>query len=90
MAQKKNDDKVNFEKSLGRLEEIVEQMESGTLGLEEMMKSFEEGIALVKSCSKKLNEVEKKIEILVKKEGDIVAAPFDKADALAESAGHES
>ena len=73
MAEKKT---VDFEKSLERLEELVDGMESGELSLEEMIKHFEEGSGLVKSCTKKLNEVEQKIEKLVKKDGELVTEPF--------------
>lgn len=67
---------VDFEKSLERLETIVEQMESGDLSLEEMIKHFEEGSKLATLCSAKLNEVEQKIEKLVKKGGSLAAEPF--------------
>jgi exodeoxyribonuclease VII small subunit len=77
MAEKKSAD---FEQSLGRLEELVDQMESGELSLEEMIKHFEEGSKLVGVCSKKLNEVEQKIEKLVKKDGELKEVPFDVED----------
>jgi len=64
MNGKKADDN-DFDKSLERLEEIVQQMESGELSLDDMMTRFEEGSRLVKQCSTKLREVEKKIEKLV-------------------------
>ncbi|HNX53168.1 MAG TPA: exodeoxyribonuclease VII small subunit [Pontiellaceae bacterium] len=67
---------VDFEKSLERLEAIVEEMESGDLSLEQMIKHFEEGSKLVTLCSGKLNEVEQKIEKLVKKGGTLTAEPF--------------
>ena len=67
----------SFEKALARLEEIAAEMESGDLGLEKMVAAFEEGQKLVKLCSSKLNEVEKKIEVLVKKsDGAVEAEPF--------------
>ena len=68
---------VDFEKSLERLEAIVEEMESGSLSLEQMIKHFEEGSKLVTICSGKLNEVEQKIEKLVKKGGALTDEPFD-------------
>ena len=74
----KTDKKEGFEKSLQRLETIVNEMEAGSLSLEEMIERFEEGQALVKFCSKKLNEVERKIEVLVRKGDDIVTEPFDE------------
>lgn len=80
MAEKKSDKSQNFEKALDRLETIVGEMESGTLSLEKMMACFEEGTELVKFCSQKLNEVEKKIEILAKKGEEIVAEPFEPSD----------
>jgi len=68
---------VGFEQALERLETIVSEMESGTLPLEDMMKRFEEGRALAKLCSTKLNQVEKRIEILVKEGDEVVARPFE-------------
>jgi exodeoxyribonuclease VII small subunit len=70
-------EKMTFEQSLARLEEIAAEMESGELGLEKMVAAFEEGQKLVKLCSSKLNEVEKKIEQLVKNaDGSVGTEPF--------------
>ena len=71
---------VDFEKSLERLETIVDEMERGDLALEQMIKHFEEGSKLVGLCSKKLTEVEQKIEKLVKKDGRMATEPFESAD----------
>lgn len=60
--------KFNFEKSIERLEEIVEQLESGEVKLEEAIKVFEEGAELFRQCAAHLNEAEKKIKKLVKTE----------------------
>lgn len=57
----------NFEASMQRLEEIVNQLDSGKLSLDESIKIFEEGIELSKFCSEKLNQAEKKIKTLMKK-----------------------
>jgi len=78
MAEKKSAD---FEKSLGRLEELVGEMEGGELSLEEMIRHFEEGTKLVDLCTKKLNEVEQKIEKLVKKDGELKEVPFETEEA---------
>ncbi|MBM4152586.1 MAG: exodeoxyribonuclease VII small subunit [Kiritimatiellaceae bacterium] len=67
---------MDFEKSLERLETLVDEMESGKLSLEQMIKHFEEGSKLVTLCSGKLNEVEQKIEKLVKKGGVLTTEPF--------------
>ncbi|HEY5621462.1 MAG TPA: exodeoxyribonuclease VII small subunit [Pontiella sp.] len=74
MPEKKS---VDFEKSLERLEQLVEQMESGELSLEEMIGHFEEGSKLVQTCTRKLDEVEQKIEKLVKKDGQLQSEPFE-------------
>ena len=68
---------IDFEKSLTRLETLVQEMESGELALEQMIKHFEEGSKLVTLCSQKLNEVEQKIEKLVKKDGAMSTEPFE-------------
>ena len=58
---------LSFEDALKRLEGIVAAMEKGELGLEEGIGKFEEGMALAKHCADRLNEVEKKVEMLVRK-----------------------
>jgi exodeoxyribonuclease VII small subunit len=71
----------SFEQALQRLEELVADMEGGELPLEEALKKYEEGTRLVRFCSQKLNEAEKKIELLTKNAGGTVELkPFD-ADA---------
>lgn len=54
----------NFEQSMTRLEEIVRTLESGSAPLDESLKLYEEGIALVRLCSSRLDEAEKKIKLL--------------------------
>lgn len=56
---------MDFEKRLGRLEEIVQQMEKGELGLEESLKLFEEGVRLSRECHAQLNQAEAKVKALV-------------------------
>lgn len=74
---KKDAKEPGFDDALKRLEEIVEQMESGTMDLDAMVAAFEEGQKLVKFCSQKLNEVERRIEMLVKDgAGNDAAEPF--------------
>lgn len=63
MAEKK------FEQAMGRLEEIVESLEEGELTLEESLKIFEEGMNLIRFCSKKLEEAEQKVTVLIKESG---------------------
>lgn len=71
MAQKIPTNK-KFEAALEDLELVVEQLETGELSLEDSLEAFEKGVGLVKYCNQKLDEVEKKVEILVKdKEGKL-------------------
>ena len=53
-----------FEESMARLEEIVRTLESGNTTLDESLKLYEEGISLVRVCSSKLDDAEKKIKLL--------------------------
>lgn len=72
-----SENEQDFEASMERLEAIVEAMESGDLSLEQMISHFEEGSKRVASCTKRLNEVERRIEKLVKKDGEIGVEPFE-------------
>lgn len=57
---------MDFEKKLGRLENIVGAMESGELSLEDSLKQFEEGVKLSRECNKQLSEAEQKVKLLLK------------------------
>jgi exodeoxyribonuclease VII small subunit len=70
--------KERFEDALGKLEKIVSKLEEGDIPLEESLKLFEEGIRLSRFCNQKLDEAEKKVEILSKgRDGMLKARPFD-------------
>ena len=58
-------DTVNFESSLKKLEKIVAKLDDGDVSLEDSVKSFEEGIGLVKECQKQLSEAELKVKKLL-------------------------
>lgn len=60
----------SFEESLDELEKIANNLENGDLGLDEAINEFEKGIKLSKECSEKLDEAEKRINILVQGEND--------------------
>ena len=69
---------VDFEKSLGELEEIVKKLETGSLPLEESIRLFERGVELARSCKAKLDEAELRVQKLVKvKEGLFREEPLD-------------
>lgn len=59
------ENEMDFEKKLGRLEEIVQKMEKGELALDESLKLFEEGIKLSRDCHQRLNEAESKVKVLI-------------------------
>ena len=65
--------KLTFEEALGKLEQLVEQIESGAIGLEESIARYEEGIRLVKQCRTILDSAEKRIQLLAKGEGGELA-----------------
>lgn len=74
-----------YEEALARLEYIAEQLERGDLTLEEALTFFEEGIKLVKICSKMLDQAEGKIQVLTKNlDGDLVVKDFSGGSELIE------
>lgn len=56
-----------FESSLKKLEDAVKKLESGELSLDDSLKVFEEGVKHASICSSKLNEAQKKVELLLKR-----------------------
>lgn len=58
--------KKSFESSLKDLEKIVEQLEAGDLPLERSLELFEQGVRLSRDCQKRLDEAERKVELLLK------------------------
>jgi exodeoxyribonuclease VII small subunit len=73
--------KNEFERSLARLEDVVQKLESPNLPLDDAMKLFEEGVQLARECQKQLTEAEGRVEILMKKAGGSMAAePFAASD----------
>ncbi len=61
---------TNFEQSLQKLEQLVKNLETGTLPLEEALSAFQEGVGLVKQCQTLLAQAEQKVEILTKANAD--------------------
>lgn len=76
-----------FEKALSELEGIVEKMEKGDMTLDESIEMFRQGIELSGYCSKRLDEVEKKITLLLKDEkGNISESDFPATGITTEAA----
>lgn len=69
--------KLSFEKQLSRLEEIVEKLEAEQTDLDASVKLFEEGVALSKELSQKLETVKFKVSELKKKGSEMMTVPFD-------------
>ena len=68
--------KANFEDNMENLEKIVTELEKGELNLDHSISKFEEGIKISKECNKILEEAEKKITILLEKDGNIEEENF--------------
>ena len=70
---------MDFEKKLNRLEEIVQNMEKGDLGLEDSLKLFEEGVKLSRECQTQLTSAESKVQQLVSfdPQGQPITQPFN-------------
>jgi len=68
---------LNFEDTMKKLEAIATELEKGDLNLEDSVKKFEQGVELSKQCNKYLEEAEKKITILLQKDGEIKEEKFE-------------
>lgn len=69
--------KMNFDQALKRLEEIVEQLESGPISLEESLRLFEEGVKLAIYCQEELQKTDGKVSLLIRKmNGDLELNDF--------------
>jgi exodeoxyribonuclease VII small subunit len=72
----------SFEDSLGDLEEIVFELENGTLGLEESLAAYEKAMSKLKSCYAKLDNAQRRVELLkdLAADGSVESEPFDEAE----------
>ena len=69
--------KENFEESMKKLEAIVTELENGNLNLDESVNKFEEGMKIAKQCNTILESAEKKITILLEKDGELKEEDFE-------------
>ena len=60
-----NQEKMSFESSMVRLEQIVRSMERGDVALEESLKLFQEGTELVRSCQKMLDDAHMQVKMIM-------------------------
>lgn len=66
----------NFETKIESLEKIVGELEKGDLSLEDSVNKFEEGMRISKECSKLIEDAEKRISIILEKDGEIKEEDF--------------
>jgi len=78
---------LNFEAQLASLERIVRELERGDLPLEQSLELFEQGVKLSRECQERLNEAERRIEVLLRGgDGSTIAVPFESKE-LSEDEG---
>ena len=70
----------DFEKALEELEELVEQLESGELNLDQSLKQFKRGVELTRHCQGVLDQAQQTVEQLLNVEDDSSAAPLEDSD----------
>lgn len=66
-------EKDTFENAFKKLEKIVAELEEGKLTLDDSLRKYEEGVRLAKDCSRMLEAAQKKVEVLMKKDGKVIA-----------------
>jgi exodeoxyribonuclease VII small subunit len=72
---------IDFEKAIVELESIVTRLEQGDLPLEDSLRHFERGVELTRACQTALQQAEQKVEILLKKSGQVLVEDFDNGNA---------
>lgn len=78
------DKKLTFEASLKELEKIVRRLEDGDASLEDSLKLFEDGVRLSRECQERLNQAERRIEVLLKDENGNPNLEIIKSEDLRE------
>jgi len=73
-------EKSTFEEDLIRLQKIVEELSSGKITLGESLKKYEEGVSIAQSCTLTLAAAQRKVEMLMKKDGKLSLEKFDDSD----------
>jgi exodeoxyribonuclease VII small subunit len=87
----KNEEKPkSFEASLEALEQIVHQLENGDLPLEKSLELFEDGIRLSRQCQERLNQAERRIEVLLRdNQGRPVTSTFEDAKSISDDGNND-
>jgi len=76
----KTDKSISFEKSLSRLNQLIEKMESADISLDASLKHFEEGVTLIRDCQKALSTADQKVKILAEKAGKLTLQSFEEKE----------
>ncbi len=72
----KAEEKISFEESIKKLEEIAQKLERGETSLDESLKLFEEGVKILKACNEEIDNAEQKVNVLLSKDGKTVEEEF--------------
>jgi exodeoxyribonuclease VII small subunit len=75
------EEELSFEAALGRLEQVVERLESGDLELEAALEAFESGVALARRCAGQLDDARQRVEVLVREGQRWMVRPFEEDEA---------
>lgn len=70
-------EKSIFEDDLKKLQKIVEELAGGKIILQDALKKYEEGVKIAQSCSATLEDAQRKVELLMKKDGKFSLEKFD-------------
>jgi exodeoxyribonuclease VII small subunit len=82
---------ASFEAQLATLERIVRELERGDLPLEQSLDLFEQGVRLSRECQERLNEAERRIEVLLRGgDGATVAVPFESGELVEDDPDDET
>ncbi len=82
---KKDERQLSFEEAMARLDDIVSQISSGKVGLEESLTMYEKGMELVNRCREILEGAEKRIEMLALRDGKLTAEPMESGGEAEQS-----
>jgi exodeoxyribonuclease VII small subunit len=76
----RNEKTPAFEQSLAELEQLVQRLEAGDLPLDEALRTFERGIELTRHCQSSLKAARQKVDILLKRSGQLDVEPFSASE----------
>lgn len=90
MSEAQRTGEPGFEEALERLERVVAELERGDLPLDRALALFEEGVSLARLCASRLDEAERRIQLLIEKHGDVLLVSADDLEPAegAREAGH--